>query len=73
MAFPFHFDSRVVGGQATGEGIPKATAVVGRDILASHTVGSFSVDQFLDIVGICQKGTEQVAEFSRIFLRKGTV
>jgi hypothetical protein len=69
VAHPFHFDLSAVpdGTKDGGKPVP----VVGADVLASHTCGSFTIEQYVDMVGICHKGSAQVAEFSRIVLQKG--
>ncbi|GAX79369.1 hypothetical protein CEUSTIGMA_g6811.t1 [Chlamydomonas eustigma] len=66
IAHPFHFDFT----KSSKAELMKPVVCVGGDVLASHTQGSFSVEQYLDAVIMCSKASAQIAEFSRLVLSK---
>ncbi len=77
LTFPYHFDLTVGGAQvALGASTPNvaaaapATLVIGDGVLASHTWGCMSTDQYLDAYEVCRLGVSRVAEFSRGYLAK---
>ncbi len=72
IALPFHFD--LIGQKAAaadGASTAKPMPVVGADLLAPHTFGCFTAEQYFEMVATCRGGSTQVAEFSRLVLQRG--
>mmetsp|Transcript_17594 Transcript_17594/g.37994 ORF Transcript_17594/g.37994 Transcript_17594/m.37994 type:complete len:242 (+) Transcript_17594:63-788(+) len=61
LAFPYHFDLTAGG---------KGMRVVQEEVLASHTWGCCSLDQYLDVMTVAKLACGQLADFSRVVLTK---
>lgn len=64
ITHPYHHDLRPEASSG------KPVAVVDERVLQSHTWGSFTTDEYLDMLDLCGQGAAKVAELTRAMLKR---
>ena len=64
ITHPYHHDLRPEASSG------KPVAVVDERVLQSHTWGSFTTNEYLDMLDLCGQGAAKVAELTRAMLKR---
>lgn len=76
LAFPYHFNfpppvkMEAAAGDGGGSADVAPVLSMSQGVMASHTLGSFTTQQYFTVLDACWAGSSRVAEFSRAALAK---